>query len=521
MSTWLAQIHTLPPELIANIFFWYVAREVDVYEDNVAGFPAPKRNYPRPYSWLKIRHVCRLWRAIALDTPTLSTRIVVSRPDCVEEMIRTSGTMPLHLISGDQFSDTKETLAAYSRMFSQFHRVHRATISLTNQLLEFLRSPRTLEAFDTSALEDMRINFLNVSYRDFRLAPSMLADSTFPALRTLRLHGGELSLCASMFSSSLRNLYLRFLDYPHSADRLLVYLEGLRNLECLVVRECIEEENIDQFINTNVGAPHRSITFPKLRRLVLNEVLPDQLFQFFGHVIYPVDASVAIGHSFTSSRITLDIITRCLIEKLRGNLPRGNPPTILRVTVDKDHSAAIRIKLWTTAGVNGGAVTEQNMDKPLLELFVSALNAREIPYMIQILCQLPISHVLDLRISHVHLDDWLWEQLFLALPALHSLTVEGERGAQSLPHGLVQSVYPNLKTIHYDLSWSRIPPLAFEKIARALSQRKNQGSPLDLLTVVLHKDHCGSDDIRDKLSSFSGIAKSVQFELASGRTRVV
>lgn len=245
MSTWLAQIHTLPPELIAHIFFWHIAREVEVYEDNVAGFPAPKRNYPRPYSWLKIRHVCRLWRAIALDTPTLSTKVVVSRPGCVEEMLRSSGTMALHLISGDQIVDTEETLAAYSRIFSQFHRVHRATISLTNQLLELLRRPGALEAFDTSALEGMRINFLNVSYRDFRLTPPMLADYTFPALQILELHGGELSLCTPMFSSSLRSLSLRFLDYPHSADRLLVYLEGLRNLECLVVRECIEEENID------------------------------------------------------------------------------------------------------------------------------------------------------------------------------------------------------------------------------------------------------------------------------------
>lgn len=77
----------LPPEILADIFYWYI---IKVYRVGHTTLP-----YPNPYCWMAIRHVCRSWRQVALSVHKLSTYICLTCPAVVQDLLDRSGEMPL------------------------------------------------------------------------------------------------------------------------------------------------------------------------------------------------------------------------------------------------------------------------------------------------------------------------------------------------------------------------------------------------------------------------------------------
>lgn len=72
----------LPPEVLSTVFEIY---NTDVWT----------AYYLESSSWIRILHVCRMWREVAFSTPQLWTRIESASLDLVECSITHSGSLPL------------------------------------------------------------------------------------------------------------------------------------------------------------------------------------------------------------------------------------------------------------------------------------------------------------------------------------------------------------------------------------------------------------------------------------------
>lgn len=51
--------------------------------------------HPSPYVWIRLTHVCRAWRDMALSTSTLWTHVALVSEEAMMEILRRSGEQPL------------------------------------------------------------------------------------------------------------------------------------------------------------------------------------------------------------------------------------------------------------------------------------------------------------------------------------------------------------------------------------------------------------------------------------------
>ncbi|KAJ3544463.1 hypothetical protein NM688_g5740 [Phlebia brevispora] len=85
-----------PPEILAAIFMEYaMAERTEYYAVVMCPRAEPKRyldpNINRPYLWIRITHVCRQWRDVALQSTKLWCWIVPSPPEWVQVLVQRSG----------------------------------------------------------------------------------------------------------------------------------------------------------------------------------------------------------------------------------------------------------------------------------------------------------------------------------------------------------------------------------------------------------------------------------------------
>lgn len=91
-SRWndLVPIAKLPPEILSEIFITHVKSYVVI--DNWDDW--------HPRHWIAFSHVCRHWRKVALDCPTLWSSInLYSGPDCILEFLSRTKEAPLRIMA--------------------------------------------------------------------------------------------------------------------------------------------------------------------------------------------------------------------------------------------------------------------------------------------------------------------------------------------------------------------------------------------------------------------------------------
>lgn len=102
-------ISALPDEVLAEILLQCVQKARDVYTAGASG-----DNERGPYSWIGITHVCRRWRQVALDYPSLWNWIVPINPVSTNIFIQRSAQLPLVVperrISVVRYSPPRPTL---------------------------------------------------------------------------------------------------------------------------------------------------------------------------------------------------------------------------------------------------------------------------------------------------------------------------------------------------------------------------------------------------------------------------
>lgn len=150
----LSPVFALPPELLSECFLSCAA---------TASVPYTFGMLPSPYAWITISHVCRHWRAVALSSAKLWSRIrLTSHREWMQELLKRSGEAPLEVLADfpliyESPQTRADWMASFRVVLEQIARIRILVISsqqkLESDALDLLNRPAPL-------LKDLRLYHL-------------------------------------------------------------------------------------------------------------------------------------------------------------------------------------------------------------------------------------------------------------------------------------------------------------------------------------------------------------------------
>ncbi|EIN06500.1 hypothetical protein PUNSTDRAFT_136359 [Punctularia strigosozonata HHB-11173 SS5] len=220
-----ASVNNLPVELLSMIFQFWVSDD----------------RSPSSYSSLKcaVAHVCKQWRHVALDTPSLWNLVDLGRPLLAQKLLDHC-RHPIHLVwkGATELSGDMETLLSHLRQCPE--RIQAITLDGSPELLDAvvksafanLPSTRTLSIVSDDKAHDHDL----VSIRGLET----------PALECLEIEGFVVPWTCPMYcSSNLRTLCIwRNHDSPTSLTLVLDCFEHLQSLEVLRWSNALPEDSL-------------------------------------------------------------------------------------------------------------------------------------------------------------------------------------------------------------------------------------------------------------------------------------
>ena len=268
-----------------------------------------------------MRHVCREWRDIALNTPNLSTVICLTRLECVQEMIERSKSLPIHVFDsqGGRRLQPDEAYAVFGLIMTHFPRIVKATFETwCGSAIDSSVVLNTSPLSTTSALRSLTCKSGNSRHNIADPFPSgiiVFPDLAYPYLTHLRCSRIYLDSLHNMISPSLRHFELH---HPPSfvLDDLLAALESMQALDTLILRVVCDEAP---------SSHYQPVTLPHLQKLSISSIVPDLGICIFQHIVYPATASVGIFLHAEAFRKDGPLLSELQL-KLAGTGTLGTPP---------------------------------------------------------------------------------------------------------------------------------------------------------------------------------------------------
>ncbi|KAH6917668.1 hypothetical protein BKA70DRAFT_1252855 [Coprinopsis sp. MPI-PUGE-AT-0042] len=314
----LLPIFQLPPELSVKIFV--ALTEITASEEDAG--PLPKTP-----SWVVVTHVCRRWRALALGTPSLWTKLSSSFPKAwLEAMLVRSKQAKLDIV-----------LPAHTRCSSP------------NIIQQSLLNPARLRSLDSSDeffaeaikqlepeaphLEKLILTNSNIN-KVQRLPPGFLSSNT-PMLRTLGLMNWSLSQWRSRIVTALNHFDL-WLDSTRpdtlSAVELLDVLDSMPTLSSLR----LAGHGIPRIDNKF----HRVVQLPRLQSLVIASLSTETCTSLLNALAVPVTAEAEVPcevGNIEASQSVYDIgaaLTACCLTSPLNPSALSSPPSYKYLLLD-------------------------------------------------------------------------------------------------------------------------------------------------------------------------------------------
>ncbi|TFY57034.1 hypothetical protein EVG20_g8700 [Dentipellis fragilis] len=246
----LLALYKLPPELLVLIFTELIALQSRTLH-------CLRRNTLSP-GWMAVTHVCRRWREVALQRPTLWTTISTDLGQTwMEEMLARSRSLPLTVRAHIQ--DDCDVFSLIAQMSRTVH-LHLAL----DDVIE-LGSPCSLIVQPAPILETCSLSLLDEEDDEYFDPPHNLFAQNAP-----RLHSLELEVCTVHWSSlafvSLVKLSItvpadnpwRPLSPPAYREELLQALSKMPKLENLTLDNCLPDSK--NMADDGPGMPHNPNT---------------------------------------------------------------------------------------------------------------------------------------------------------------------------------------------------------------------------------------------------------------------
>ncbi|TCD71922.1 hypothetical protein EIP91_000054 [Steccherinum ochraceum] len=402
-----APVCRLPPEILSQVFLWVVA------------LTSPKTN------WVRITHVCRQWRDVALDCQTLWTHITPQHPEpFVSICLQRAGAAPLQV----QYHHDASRGCKHSQEFMQTIGPHAprfgdldiaAPPSVMRKMVEKLGGP--LPYLKRLALV-AKTPGLNLT------SPFLLPEdftSGIPSLHQLSLTCATVSSWNLPLFSGIRTLHLseQHRSFAPSIDQFLDVLERCPALEELSLRNAGPTLGGDA---TSYPEPTRKVELGSLRLLSLSQ---DRFYDI----------------PFVLAHVAVPQTTRLEIQYLgQSHHPHHALGSSFKYCLPRDTSSLLPLKAvsYLRLGAQGGFIQAVGLsegdgveDCPLICISTKWPQSFQSPdeWIYDAFRQLPLAFS-QCPVHHLALifparlakaEDWT--QLFSAFPTIKTLTVEQSR----------------------------------------------------------------------------------------------
>ncbi|KAJ3555724.1 hypothetical protein NM688_g2418 [Phlebia brevispora] len=352
-SRWnsIVPIARLPLEILAAVFGEYVADHWGQYDQTL-------RDFPRPYSWFVILHVCRGWRRAAFFTPGLWTCIVPTSPPCVSFIISHSGCVPLTIRFGQSrtrfaYSDTpspntfESAVLASKDIFTVLPRVKAAELRLWNETRTYLLD---VEKQSSGLCMPLLQHLTLVMDDENDIGP--LSRAGMSRLTSLTICGATPELLNSSIRTTLTSLEVELGDNGYPAD-VIISLQQLPLLCRLMVSSTISPAFLDDPVSEIYEPMKLQARLPALKYLGI-KAHARNIAQFFNSIHFPHDTDVELEFAYDDIYdVAHDAIVGSIASKtLRlDSATTGTPhpgPYPRRLEVKETAEWELTLRLWTS-----------------------------------------------------------------------------------------------------------------------------------------------------------------------------
>jgi len=323
----LAVVAKVPPEIISKIFMFCAAS------------CASELN---TLAWIKVAHVSRHWRAVALGCPALWSTPVFSSSKWAHEMIKRSKMAPL-TIKADLSLMTPKMIEAVQNALKHISRTTHLQFTASNgtidKLLGHLEQPAPfLESLSVSN------SYPNYHHLVERYAfPDSFLQGDAPRLRDL-----ELIRCSIPWDSALFHSlsHLKICDtglQRPSIDEMVALFQKMPSLESLDLSDCLPTLPVDAVA---APAPIAVVNLALLSHVQLcGETL--ECANLLNHISFPATATV---HLICKGGDATEGDFSTLLPSLSTWLKHSNP--IRQVLVDHFTTSTVKFQFWNSCGTD-------------------------------------------------------------------------------------------------------------------------------------------------------------------------
>lgn len=430
----LSCVSWLPPEILTTIFTYIV--EDDAFK-SCTGAPRP---CGAPISMI-ITHICRRWRQVALECPTLWAYLNCVSANWLDIMFERSKKAALVVIYRLPGSLRK----CFQQILSQLPRIK--YLQLCSSSWEVDRILDCLSSQPAPSLQTLKFSVVKKSQtRVIRPISDSIFQGRAPLLRSVELNECTFSWTSCIFSG-LRTLDVRRIgsaSYP-TLSQLLSALRRMPELEQLTLglssRFSEDTELSDQ------------VPLARLKRIALDACTLRNAVSLFSCLSFPVDVKIALN---------LAPIGSCLSDLflVMHKDPDGPGPIIRSMRASLSYHT-FGVQFSTSMTFRSEYFWNPPDDDIILSLqFKCSSSTRKPPVIFDICQMVPHRRIRSLSVtSSLYLRDNFWRAGSADLPALESIKLSGTCNIRSLiavlQSGGVQSS---------DMAYSSLHALELESI---------------------------------------------------------
>jgi F-box-like len=417
----LAPISHLPPEILSKIFSYCASESTD---------------HKHPLDWIRVSHVSRHWRAVALTSPNLWGAIVFSRPKWVEEMIKRSKMASL-AIKADLTWVTPKILESVTIALRHSSRIHELALIASSTTLDklFDNTPINLPKLYSLSLAVPRKERFGIPFG--YILPETVLYGDFPYLRRL-----ELTKCNISWDSTLLSglTHLKICDIASVArsttSQVLDALERMAALEVLDLHEALPLPD-EAVLPSPVD---RVVTLPRLSHVSISSSVPE-CANLLRRITIPDTATIKLAckgtditdHDFST---IFDILPHLGGTSHHNSDDKvfGKPLRVLHV--QNAMPTSLLVQGWSVASASRDIIP-RSLPRIDLELSWPRYDPSILEGVMTAACKsLPLTHLRCLRLSHLdHVTLSTWADTFGNLYKLHTLHV-----IANSPHSLIDAL---------------------------------------------------------------------------------